>query len=226
VLELVVPHLGPVFPFELSQPLDDSAPIALAAKQIAMALGLEGVKVSIDGDQPARACVGSPALLRISSQIARQPRGPVFRFWVGHALAAAASAGALLQTLPNPDLEALIDALFSQRPGPLAQQLRKQVTRVLPRKIRRQLEQQPLESVDARLWDTYRAEELRRADAIGLLICGNPRVAVAQVGAAEGRLDDPTESRRARELIGFALSDQYAALHVALWSARRLDLPA
>ncbi len=225
VLELVAPHLGLVYPFELTQPLDDDAPIALAARQIAVALGLEGLKVSTEGERPSQACAGTPPLLRLSPQLGRQPRGPAFRFWVGQALAGASSAGALLQALTNQELDELLEALFSQRPGPATQQLRKRVFRVLPRKVRRQLEQQPLQPVDARLWDVYRAEELRRADAVGLLMCGNPRVACTQLAASDGRADSPTESRRARELIGFALSDQYAALHVALWSTRRLDRP-
>jgi hypothetical protein len=220
VIELAAPHLGSVYPLELTKVLKWSEPAAMAAKQLAAVVGLSGVKVSIEGATPARAGVGDPAPLQISPTMARQPNGPVFRFWVGRALARAATAGALLERLSDGDLGELIEALLIARPiDTLVQRLRKQVSKALPRKIRKQLEQQADLRVDAATWQRYRAEEQLRADQIGLVICGNPKVAITQLAAAEGLSGELTQSPRVRELMLFTVSDRFAVLHAMLWRA-------
>jgi hypothetical protein len=222
VVEIVVPYLGPVYPLELTRPPAEGAAVALV-EGIAAVLGLNGVSVHIEGEEPARSGVGIPPMLRVSERVARQPRSPVFRFWVGRALTAAATAGSMLERLSNSELGELIEALFATRPGAAAQQLRKQLNRFVPRKVRKQLEQVRIDHIDVRVWDHYRMEEQRRADMIGMLICGNPKVAVAELSAAEGVFGDFTRSPRVRELMTFAVSDQYAALHSAVWSGRRSE---
>ena len=209
-LELVAPHVGSIYPLELQHPLDGTEPAVLATRQIAAVLGLGNISVSIEGEDPTRAAFG---VLQINERVARQPQGAAFRFWVGRALAGAATAGALVDRLSNGELGVLVEALFAQRPGTTAQQVRKQLNRALPRRVRKQLDQQRLESVDTRLWDHYRAEEQRRADRVGLLICGNPRVAVSQLCPAGEFVLTP----RLRELMLFAISDRYDTLHGGVW---------
>jgi len=220
VLELVAPHLGSVYQTEPRLLLEEGAPAVLAANQIGRVLGLSDVRVSIEGSDPAQAGIGSPVLLQVTDQVARQPKSGIFRFWVGRALVLAAAAGGLIERLTNRELDVLVEALFATRPGTAAQQLRKQLGRVVPRKVRKQLEPLRLEPVDDRLWDRYRADEQRRADQIGLLICGNPRVAVGELAATDGLLG---RSTRARELMIFAVSDRYAVLHDVVWRPRRAE---
>jgi hypothetical protein len=166
--------------------------------------------------------VGDPIQLQVATRVARQPDSPVFRFWIGRALAGAATAGSLLERLSNNELGALVEALFAARPTEaLVQQLRKQVNRALPRKVRKQLDQQRIDQVDSRIWNRYRAEEQRRSDLIGMLICGNPKVAITELSAAEGLFGDLTQAQRVRELMTFAVSDRYAVLHSAIWRTRR-----
>jgi len=209
-MELVAPHLGPVYPLEIRRPLGGDEPTALAVSQIAAVLGLGSVTVSVEGEEPARAGVG---LVRVSERVARQPQAAVFRFWVGRALAGMATAGSLVERLSNSELGVLVEALFAQRPGATAQQLRKQLNRAVPRRVRKQLEQQRIEQVDARLWDHYRADEQRRADLIGMLICGNPRVAIGQLSPN----DEFSLTPRSREMMLFAISDAYETLYAAVW---------
>jgi hypothetical protein len=216
--DLVAPHLGPVYPMPQQVPLEDGAPATRAVRRLARVLGLSEVTVSVEGDEPARAGVGLPAGVRLNAQLARQPDGPIFRFWVGRALAEAVTAGALLARLPNQELDELIEALFAQRPEMAAQQLRKQLGRAVPRRVRKQLEQQRLDPVDSRLWDRYRADEQRRCDVIGMLICGNPKVAVAELAATTGVTGSPAMDPRLRDMMTFAVTDRYAVLHAAIWT--------
>jgi tetratricopeptide (TPR) repeat protein len=225
VMEIIGPHLGQVYPLELRRPLEDGAAAAAAARRIAAVLGLPGVTVSVEGQEPVRSSVGVPPVLWINEEVARRPNSPTFRFWVGRALAASSTAGALTERLTNGELGALIDALFAARPNAMAQQLRKQINRVVPRKVRRLLEQQRIELVDARIWDHYRTDERRRADVIGMLICGNPRVAITELAEAEGLSGDPTQSQRVCDLMSFVVSDRYAMLHSSVWSGRRPSSP-
>jgi Tfp pilus assembly protein PilF len=219
-LELAAPHLAPVFPLELNQLQKWSHPAATAAKRLAGVLGLSGVKVSVEGDLPARAGVGDPASLQIAYRLASKPGSAAFRFWIGRALARAATPGALLGQLSDGQLGELIEALTVQRPiDTLTQKLRKQVLKALPRKVRKLVDQVKPEHATAEVWKQYRDEERIRADRVGMLVCGSPRAAIAELATSGGFGDDPTRSPYMRQLMRFAVSDDYARLHARLWSA-------
>ena len=68
VFSLVLPCFGALYPTQQSQVLRPSDPAALAAGQLASALGLPGVQVSVEGSAAALSGVGDPVPLRISTE--------------------------------------------------------------------------------------------------------------------------------------------------------------
>jgi hypothetical protein len=212
---LALPHLGGMFPFELQRPLPVGHPVAMAAAQIARALGLAGARVAVEGDEPASAGVGSLPGLCVAPRIAADPHGAAFAFWVGRTLAGAVTAGSVLERLSDLELGQLVEALVVDKPiAAEVQRMRKRITSLLPRKTRKQVEALKLTQVRPKIWALYREAERLRSDKIGMLVCGSPKAALAELAGMHG----PKESTRIGELMRFALSDTYAAAHNALWT--------
>ncbi len=221
LLELARPHLGQVYPLKQRHPARATLPAVIAAQRLASTLGLTGVLVSIEGEAPARAGIGDPAPLQIAARVAARPESAVFRFWVGRALVSAARTGALLEQLEDDELARLVEALRVERPIlPEVATLRRQVQRALPRKTRKQVEQLEVEvgRVTAARWTQLRQEERLRADQLGIVLCGNPRVGLAELAGVLGTPDGLAASPYVHALMDFVLSEGYAALHAALWS--------
>jgi tetratricopeptide (TPR) repeat protein len=222
VLELVAPHMGGLYRLPLAQEVGSSDPPRVVAGHLARALGLALPKLSVEGDRPAVAGAGLPVPLQVSQELAKQPESAAFRFWVGRSLAAATSAGVLLEQLSTAQLGELLEALCNaQSVDPTIQQLRKRAYRALPRKVRKQVEQLPCPSIDSALWQTYRTLETYRADRMGLLLSGSPRTCFRELARIERIDDDPVQHDRLADLMRFAVSEEYLRHHVALWSSGR-----
>ena len=208
----LLPHLGNIYKLPLGPTLGASHPAAAAARQIADDLDLASIQIAVEvGYEPATAGLGRPVPLRISPELAAAPNEAPFRFWVGRALGAAASAGALLELLDDQGLALMIEAFDTPKPiNPAVIQQRKALLRALPRKLRKQIEQTTVPSLEKTRWQAYRALERQRADRIGLLISGNPQSTLEQLPK-----DDP---QRLRRLLRFALSSEFGAFHRRLWT--------
>jgi hypothetical protein len=218
-LDHCLPHLGPVFGLEPEQPLKPTHPAAVAATELAHSLGLSGIRLEVGGTAPAAAWVGTPPTVKIAPHLANDPESAAFRFWVGRALSSASTAGALLERLSNQKLDQLFLALTTHHTvGFSVQQLRKQVLRALPRKVRKQIDQLKAPKTSAELWTRYRDFESERADQIGLLISGDPKTALGELAGAEGAGISPPQSHRVRSLMIFSVSDEYADYHKKLWT--------
>jgi tetratricopeptide (TPR) repeat protein len=219
VLVQVLPYMGRIYPTDESGLLDSSHPAVLAAEQISQALGLSGVKLVLEGAFPARAGLGVPPVITVSSQAAGEPQGAAFRFWVSRALVCAAGAGALLERLSDGDMQELMEALFTARPlDPQVQQLRKMLLKALPRKARKQLEQLEQPPTNANIWSRYRWIESTRADQLALVLCGDPAFALRELAAAEGAQDDIAGSPRLCELMRFAVSADHDLYHRTIFA--------
>ena len=116
VIEPALPHLSNVYPLPLQRSLSGSQPAARAAAKLAEALGLSGVKLSVEGTKPTRGGLGEPVPIQISAEVAGRPNSSTFRFWVGRALAGAATAHGLLTRLSDAALNNLVEALCTPRP--------------------------------------------------------------------------------------------------------------
>ena len=120
----------------------------------------------------------------------------------------------MTEQLSDRDLGELMEALFVSRPiDPVVQQLRKQVQRSMPRKTRKAVEQLGPPQVEGDIWDRYRDFARRRSDEIGVLTCGNPRVALEEL--RRGREVGTPELQR---LLQFLVSNGYAGYHRSLWT--------
>jgi hypothetical protein len=159
-------------------------------------------------------------VLQLASALAERSQQPGFRFWVGRALCQAATPGSLFDYLDDRSLDHLLEALCTTRPNDAEiQQMRKQVTKALPRKIRKQLEAETLPTTTSQLWRQYRTAETTRADQVGLLLCRSPRVAVEELLRAEGQsLEDLPQAARPLQLLRFAISEDFSRAYRQLWS--------
>jgi len=165
---------------------------------------------------PAMAGAGHPPSLYLRADLVRQGFTARYRFWVGRALALAGGAGALFKHLSDEELDLFVTALVTPRPLDAAtQQLRKQLTRALPRRTRKQVEQLTLSPPGPDVWNRYRVFEMQHADRAGLLASSNPHVALTELGKSIGQgIDSP----RLQELQRYSLSDDYARQYQALWT--------
>jgi tetratricopeptide (TPR) repeat protein len=218
-LELASPYFESVFPTQVPDPLPADHPTAAACSRLARAFGIGEVVVSLSGPVGAESGVGFPVPILLEPSLGHSPGDATFRFWVGRALSLAASSGAILGRLSDADLVDLADALCTTRNVSLAaQNLRKQFGKVLPRKLRKQLESMGLSTTES-TWAAYRSADLTRADCLGLLAARNPRPALGELARLEGLTGpDALRSVRIACLAQFALSDEYARGVRGLWS--------
>ena len=101
------------------------------------------------------------------------------------------------------------------------QKLRKQAIKALPRKVRKLVDQLKPKPPLGEVWARLREQERLRADRIGMLICGSPKVAITELATVAGHGHDPTSSPYLSELMTFSVSDDYTRLHAQLWAAAR-----
>jgi len=219
VLEQAGPYLEPVYSLPLSSVLADNHPAVVACLRLGRTLGITQLTVSVEQRMGATAGVGDPVPLQLDRELAGAPATPAFRFWVGRALSLAATHTTLVEQLSDQELATLLDALCSARPETEeGRQLRKHLGRLLPRKVRRQLESTEISLSDATL-ASLRAESVRRADEVGQVFCRFPREGLAQLARQEGvELHQIQRSSRLRKQIRFVLSATYAAASASLWT--------
>ena len=216
----VFQELAPAYPRVLGAVLSAEHPVTAACQRLARAVGVESVLVAVDeGIEGAVAGLGQPVPLAVSPALAESPGNSVFRFWVGRALCSSLTGGALLEQLADEELLDLGAALGSARVvSSSAQQLRRALSRVLPRKVRKQLEPAVFPST-VEPWVNYRAAEQERADRVGLLLSRNPRAGLAELARAERlAMADLARSPRLSRLVRFVVSDVYARSAAALWA--------
>ena len=217
VFDLVLPHLGSVYPLKTSRILRPTEPVVLAATRLAIALGLTGAQVAVEGDVPAVAGVGDPVQLQIGVGLARKPRSPSFRFWVVRAIASSILGGTLTELLSDRELGELLEALFVQRPiDHEVLQLRKRIHRALPRRVRKTVEQLGSPRVDGTLWSSFRAFARQQADEIAMVASGDVRVALEELtGGETGRL----QTAEMGSVLRYVVSEEYGDRYRSLWTA-------
>ena len=211
-------------PVPMANPLPRPTPAAVACQKLAIAIGFGQVTVVLTSAAIPQIALGRPATILVPSRLAKTPGDSSFRFWIGRALALAVTPGALIEHLTNDDLEQIAQALTDTRTGdPAVEQLKKQVTRVLPRKVRKRLEHMTLPAHDGTAWEAYRLAEQQRADRVGMLFSRDAKLALTQLAMQDGLpLSDLARSPRLTELMQFVVSDDYTRLCRDLWATQTL----
>lgn len=219
ILLTAFPYLGSIYPSTEGRELERHSSAASACAHLARAFGVEELKVVTTASAGARAGIGAPFQIYISEGLLKKTDTSLFRFWIGRALAEALTASALLHRCSDNELDQLLEALCLAKPIEAdTQQLRKQIGRELPRKVRKQLENHALPSTKHQFWSEYRSAEQRRADYIGLLLSRNPKVAVQEI--AQLSQISPTQylqSERLTALITGSMSDAFRMHSHTLW---------
>jgi len=182
----------------------------------------DGALVVLLSDRVGRAQVvpsaAAPTLL-LSPQVAasaeRQPGA--FRFWVGRALAAYRAGQPILDRVDDEALLDLVAAIGGRRAaarGGEGQQLRRALSRLLSRKERKVLaDLLPAPADEPPGWSDYRPAAQAFADRVALALCGDPRVALAELCSARGdALPDALAREPLRSLALRVVSDEHAAL--------------
>jgi hypothetical protein len=218
-LELATPYLEALYPTYMPEELLPDHPAAAACQRVAMTMGLGAVRVALVDDQAgAAAGPGDPIPVVVSRALGGDSGGAAFRFWIGRALCAAATSSTLLGRLTDGDLEELLEALCTSRPvGRGAQQVKKQLSKVLPRKLRKQLETIVLD-LSPQVLARYRAAEEERADRVGMLVSRNPGAGIEELARVEGvALERITSSSRLTGLMRYVMGEAYARAARSLW---------
>jgi hypothetical protein len=211
--------LAPLYPTTLGESLAAGHAAGAVAQRLADSLGLGRVRVTVSGQYGVTAGVGDPLPLVVAHPLIGSPTSPLFRFWVGRALATVAAHSVLVERLADGELLDLAEALTASRPESRdAQDLAKQLGNLLPRKQRKQLQALDLPSSPG-LWSAFRSAEQRRADQVGLLMSRNPKEAILALGEA-GHMSpgELASSPRLAHLMRYTLSEEYARLARALWA--------
>jgi len=170
----------------MGQAAEARALVSLRCRAIAAALALPLDEVRLVEDQhlqaPCVAQVGLPLSLEISKSLAQAPHLARFDFWVTHAMCQAVSGGALLERLPNDEVQVFFQALLQTKP--LDEEIkaqRKRLFKVLPRAVRK-----PFKSERAVVLpeiDTLRAALQDRAAQAAAVLCGVPPTALSELPA-------------------------------------------
>lgn len=217
VLETLAPYLESLYVAGPGEEIDPTHPSVHAAQQLARCLGLGRVTVqTASANGTARIALGQPIVLQLDPMLVPHYERAVFRFWAGRALASGLQGGVVVQQLDDAQLDELIDAIYSKRPmTPSAQQLKKNLARVLPRKVRKQIEGlQPPSGGFSEL----RSMLDRKADRLAIVLSGHPGVALRELAL---RSDiEPAEIPKTpylAELLRFVMSPDYVQLYRAIW---------
>ncbi|MCA9666858.1 MAG: tetratricopeptide repeat protein [Myxococcales bacterium] len=225
------PHLGETLPQPSGRPLSSAHVAHAKARRLAMVLALpEPMLYAAAGVSDVRVGVGDPLPLFIAPALLEQAQraapdiadgplpGAILTFQLTRALFQYHGGGGLISAYSNEELDALLDALSSQRNvGDEAQALRRTLSRSLPRRVRKQLAELVGE-VPRADWVGYRATLETSAHRIALAACRDPRAAIAALAA--GRASDARAalaSPEVSELLEFAASDGFATLLRTLW---------
>lgn len=225
-LEAIAPQLDFHFPMSEIAPVPADAPIVAVCLSLGNALGLKDLRLFSGSGSAIEVGVGRPVRLILPSAYLSQTDKPSTRFWLGHALALGAGAGALLTRATDEELLVIIDALLTAKPFDVdTQTLRKQLLKKIPRKVRKSLELLEVPQTTADDWRRYRYLMQQRAYRIGLLLCGAAEVAVEEISKREKlELMNASNSHHLASVMRFAVSNAYPPLHRNLWDAPSVQL--
>ncbi len=161
---------------------------------VAHDMGAVKCRVKLDAES---ALIFDDSLLDESNQIP-------FDFWAAYAMHQAITGGALIDVLKNESIEALFCALCQPRPeSSLAQTMKKQLFRVLPRTDRKLFKDGvPFLSPN---WSDFRQAQRTRAACVAATICACPAYALS------AHADDPA-------LEVFLISENYVRFVKKFWN--------
>ena len=187
--------------------LPEANPVSLRVRAVSTALGLEPVRVYVDApkEREVHLCADAKLALAVGGALSSTGAQGRLTFEVARLLAWTAAGATIGAFLATAEVPAFLVAIATDGGGEDIKELRRRVTKPLPRKVRKEIERIAAEGLRdiTRAATEWHAEEQRWADRVGFLLS---RDAAAAVEALSGSRD-PRTTARALELVRYLSSE-------------------
>jgi len=187
--------------------LPEANPVSLRVRAVATALGLEPVRVYSDApkDREVHLCADAKLALTVGGGLSSTNAQGRLTFEVARLLAWTAAGATIGAFLAPAELPAFLLAIVSDAGGEDIKELRRRVTKPIPRKVRKEVERIAQEGIRdlTRAATEWHAEEQRWADRVAFLLSRD--AAAAMEATASGK--DPRTTTRALELVRYLASE-------------------
>jgi tetratricopeptide (TPR) repeat protein len=214
ILKLVEPYAPALLVEATGQiPRGDELPeanqVSLRCRSVAVALGVEPLRVFVDEPDGLEALLVADARLALcigKGLIASTAHGRLV-FEVARRLSWVASQATVGAFLVSSELPGFLQALAQEGGSDEVKELRRRVSKPLPRRLRKDAERIATEQIPqlAREAAAWYAEEQRWADRIAFLLCRDPAAAFDALGGKGGKAI--RQSVRAVEILRFITTE-------------------
>jgi hypothetical protein len=187
--------------------LPEANPVSLRVRAVATALGLEPMRVYVDAPQEREVhlCADAKLALAVGGGLSSTSAQGRLTFEVARLLAWTAAGATIGAFLATAEVPAFLLAMATDSGGEDIKELRRRVTKPLPRKVRKEIERIAVEGIRdlTRAATEWHTEEARWADRVAFLLA---RDAAAAVEATSGG-KDPRTTQRALDLVRYMASE-------------------
>ena len=187
--------------------LPEANPVSLRVRAVATALGLEPMRVYVDDPKERQVHLCADAKLAVAVGGALTSTGAQGRltFEVARLLAWTAAGATIGAFLATAEVPAFLIAVATDGGGEDIKELRRRVTKPLPRKVRKEIERLAAEGIRdlQRAATEWHVEEQRWADRVAFLLSRDAAAAMEAVAGGK----DPHTTARALDLVRYLASD-------------------
>jgi len=187
--------------------LPEANPVSLRVRAVSTALGLEPMRVYVDApkERDVHVCADSKLAIVVGGALASSGATGRLTFEVARLCAWTAANATIGAFLATAEVPAFLLAVATDSGGEDIKELRRRVTKPLPRKVRKEVERIVAEGIRdlGRAATEWHIEEQRWADRVGFLLS---RDAVAAMEAVAGA-KDPRTTTRALDLVRYLASE-------------------
>jgi hypothetical protein len=196
--------------------LPEANPVSLRVRAVCTALGLEPMRVYVDTpkDRDVHLCADAKLAMTVGGVLASSGATGRLTFELARLCAWTAAGATIGAFLATAEVPAFLIAVATDGGGDDIKELRRRVTKPLPRKVRKEIERIAAEGIRdlARAATEWHVEEQRWADRVAFLLS---RDAVAAMEAtAAGK--DPRATGRALDLVRYLASENCWRTYVRL----------
>ena len=187
--------------------LPEANPVSLRVRAVSTALGLEPLRCFVDppGGRDVRLCADAKLALSVGGGLSSQSAQGRLTFEVARQLAWTATSGTVGAFLATAEVPAFLLAIATDGGGEDIKELRRRVTKPLPRKVRKEVERIAMEQIRdlPRAATEWHTEEQRWADRLAFLLSRDAGAALEVVAGGK----DPRTTARALDLVRYLASE-------------------
>jgi tetratricopeptide (TPR) repeat protein len=187
--------------------MPDANPMSLRVRAVSTALGLEPMRAFVDApkEREVRLCADAKLAVAVGGGLASTGALGRLTFEVARLLAWTAAGSTIGAFLATAEVPAFLIAVCTDAGGEDIKELRRRVTKPLPRKVRKEVERIALEQIRdlARAATEWHTEEQRWADRVAFLLSRDATAAMEAVSGGK----DPRTTSRALDLVRYLASE-------------------